>query len=567
METRNCQNCKNDFTIEPDDISFYEKIKVPPPTFCPECRRQRRFAWRNYINYYKRTSGLTNTSLISLYSQDSGITVYSPKEWHSDKWNAFDYGLEYDFSKPFFTQYIDLIRRVPKPAMDTDDGLLSTNCMYTNDFAMGKDCYLVIKAWKLENVMYSFYVVNSKDLVDVHTSFGKDEGNYETVNTEYCYQCRYTYDSRSCSDCAFCYDCRNCDHCFMSTGLRGKSYCFQNKEVGKEQYEKIMYEYALHTYSGTEKAKSEFEPMMNSHPRKAVRMVNCVDCSGDLLTNCHNCKDCFLMLASENCRYDNYADGARDSYDTDAGGGSELAYESDLPAFSSNIIGSYSAWNCQDVYYVSQTYRSKNCFGCNGLKNAQYCILNKQYTKEEYFDLIEKIKKHMSDIPYIDRKGNKYIFGDYLPIELSFFSYQDTEAQELYPLTNDEIIINGYNNTKKVEDNIIKATISSDDLPDSISVTTSPITSCIRLLAVCFCTRRILCTSGRPALISVESCRANKIRSLVLMRVKKLKLSLDFILISIGARPWSRMSRAAARSLSACTMDLTFCPVAGLRAV
>jgi len=29
-ETKNCQNCKNDFTIEPDDFSFYEKIKVPP---------------------------------------------------------------------------------------------------------------------------------------------------------------------------------------------------------------------------------------------------------------------------------------------------------------------------------------------------------------------------------------------------------------------------------------------------------------------------------------------------------------------------------------------------------
>jgi len=41
-ETKNCQNCKKDFTIEQDDFSFYEKIKVPPPTFCPECRYKRR---------------------------------------------------------------------------------------------------------------------------------------------------------------------------------------------------------------------------------------------------------------------------------------------------------------------------------------------------------------------------------------------------------------------------------------------------------------------------------------------------------------------------------------------
>ena len=46
-ETKQCQNCKKDFIIEPDDFGFYEKIKIPPPTFCPECRMQRRLAWRN----------------------------------------------------------------------------------------------------------------------------------------------------------------------------------------------------------------------------------------------------------------------------------------------------------------------------------------------------------------------------------------------------------------------------------------------------------------------------------------------------------------------------------------
>jgi len=46
-EIKNCQNCKKDFTVEPEDFNFYEKIKVPPPTFCPECRLVRRMLWRN----------------------------------------------------------------------------------------------------------------------------------------------------------------------------------------------------------------------------------------------------------------------------------------------------------------------------------------------------------------------------------------------------------------------------------------------------------------------------------------------------------------------------------------
>ena len=41
-ETKVCQNCKKDFVIEPDDFAFYEKMKVPAPTFCPDCRMTQR---------------------------------------------------------------------------------------------------------------------------------------------------------------------------------------------------------------------------------------------------------------------------------------------------------------------------------------------------------------------------------------------------------------------------------------------------------------------------------------------------------------------------------------------
>ena len=216
-QAKNCQNCKKEFVIESDDFSFYKKIDVPPPTFCPDCRRQRRLAWRNYVNLHKNVCGLTGASVVTIYAPESGIKVYAPKAWHSDQWDANEYAQDYDFSKPFFSQYAELLREVPKPSTDTDDGLQSINCEYTNDFAISKNCYLVFKAWKMENAMYTFYAVSGKDLVDVHTSFGKDEGNYETVNTKHCYQCKYIYDSSSCIDSAFCYDCRNCNNCFMCT--------------------------------------------------------------------------------------------------------------------------------------------------------------------------------------------------------------------------------------------------------------------------------------------------------------------------------------------------------------
>ena len=79
-ETKICQNCKKDFVIESDNFSFYEKIKVPPPTFCPECRRQRRFAWRNYINFYHRKD-INGKDVISLYSPESNIKVSNENDF------------------------------------------------------------------------------------------------------------------------------------------------------------------------------------------------------------------------------------------------------------------------------------------------------------------------------------------------------------------------------------------------------------------------------------------------------------------------------------------------------
>ena len=42
-----CQNCKILFVIESEDFNFYEKIKVPPPTFCHDCKTMRRLILTN----------------------------------------------------------------------------------------------------------------------------------------------------------------------------------------------------------------------------------------------------------------------------------------------------------------------------------------------------------------------------------------------------------------------------------------------------------------------------------------------------------------------------------------
>lgn len=142
METKKCQNCKKDFNIEKVDFDFYEKVKVPPPTFCPLCRVQRRMAFRNERVLYKRKSDFSGEEIFTSIPPESRVKIYEGEIWISDKWNPLDYGVDYDFSRPFFVQFFELMKRVPVKSLVSVGGV---NSPYTFNITDPKNCYLVFK--------------------------------------------------------------------------------------------------------------------------------------------------------------------------------------------------------------------------------------------------------------------------------------------------------------------------------------------------------------------------------------------------------------------------------------
>ena len=104
-ETKTCQNCQADFPIEPEDFQFYERIKVPPPTFCPECRMQRRMLWRNERSLYKRDCGLCGQSTLSMFAPEKDLTTYCRDCWYGDSWDMLVSGRDYDFGRNFFVEF------------------------------------------------------------------------------------------------------------------------------------------------------------------------------------------------------------------------------------------------------------------------------------------------------------------------------------------------------------------------------------------------------------------------------------------------------------------------------
>ena len=466
METKICQNCKKDFIIEQEDFNFYEKIKVPPPTFCPECRAVRRMTWRNERALFHRICDFSGKRIISMFHPDANVKVFDREIWWGDKWEPRDYGMEYDFSRSFFEQWKELLSKVPLANVG------NTNCVnspYGNHNLGCKNCYLVYASYLNEDVLYSQGAANLKNCIDIY-SIMKSEKCYEDTLCGSIYETHFSYDSDESLNSCFLKTCINCKDCIGCVNLRNKKYCVFNRQYSEEEYFKIKKELDFGSY----KILSEFKNKYNNFILKNINRYACIiksaNCTGDNILNSKNVKESFDIYDDmEDCKFVAHGLGAKDSYDCYGfGGGASLLYEGvDTGQKAFNQFFAILTHSCLDTNYTYMCYNAKNLFGCVGIRKGEYCILNKQYTKEEYEKLIEKIKQHMLDMPYIDSKGKIYKYGEFFPTEMSPFAYNETIAQEYFTKSVDEIKDEGYI-YRKPGKREYKITINSNDLPDHI---------------------------------------------------------------------------------------------------
>jgi hypothetical protein len=452
-ETRNCQNCKRDFTIEPADFAFYEKIKVPPPTWCPECRLQRRLAFRNEWNLYRRKCDASGKQIISVYSPQKRFLVYSSESWYSDQWDPLTYGQGYDFSRPFFEQFRELQFRVPRLALNNTK---SVNSEYTNYAAENKNCYLCVSALHNENCLYSYRIFNSRDSSDC-LEVNKCELCYESVQLENCYQCFFCELGESLNNCWFCYDCRGSSNCFGSTGLRNKSYYWFNQHLSKEEYDRNLKSFQ-HIPHWLVEAKRSFEKILEVYPRRAARIIKSVNCTGDDISNSKNCKNCFRVKHAEDGKNILFGTNMKDFYDISLDDDSQRAYEVMSGQTNHGVMFSTQCWYSHDILYSDMCQNSSNLFGCVGLRNKNYCILNTRYSEDEYQKLVPQIIEHMEKMPYADAKGRVYKYGEFFPIEFSLFGYNESAAADYFPLKKSVALEKGYSwNNYETEPSIAEA--------------------------------------------------------------------------------------------------------------
>jgi Zn ribbon nucleic-acid-binding protein len=468
-EDKICQNCQDSFLIEADDFSFYQKIKVPPPTFCPNCRLQRRMAFREARSLYKDNCDKCGKDLISIFSEDSNMTAYCSSCWYGDGWDPMDYGVDYNFEKSFFEQFFKLQKRVPREATGQRN---SENCFYSNGNIRCKNCVLTFDCLESINCYNSQVAVYSKDSNDLDNVIN-GEYVYDALNSNNIYNSKFIYLSNDCIDCSFLYNCLGCTNCFGCVNLRNKKYHIYNKPYSKEEYQKEIKKWDLGNREIFLKAKQKFIDLYYKIPKRFALIKNSINVTGDDISNTKNCQNCFFTRNGvENCKF-LFAAGflLKDSHDATFGGDkSENFYETNGGMQSHNCFFVRAPYVSKNIEYSERLNNCSNCFGCVNLKNKQYCIFNKQYEKEEYFKMVEKIKNQMNEIPYVDKKGRIYKYGEYFPIDKSLWAYNETWAHKYFPLTKEEALNEGYNWKDQIEKNY-KITIKAKNLPNHIKDT------------------------------------------------------------------------------------------------
>lgn len=447
-------------------MALYKKFGFEPINLCFECDQKRRLCFRNERSLYVRKCDGTGEQIVSTYSPDKPYKVYRSDYWYGDKWDAIEFGRDFDFSKTFFEQMKELQLEVPRLALFTAK---CENSEYCNMAAENKNCYLVFGGDFNQDCMYGTLCMHNVKSMDCDWS-NENEWCYEVCDCMKCYGCQFCFDCNNCSNCYFVSDCIGCDECILCTNLVKKSYCINNTQYSKDEYFAKKKELINGSYDQKLKNFNDFLELRKNRIVKYAHIVQCQNSDGDYLKNCKNCHNVFDGSNSQDVTNVIESVKLKDGFNCSfLGHGCELCYNVMSTFTATNAHSSFLACYSSNVEYCDVVMDSNDMFGCIGMRRKQYCILNKQYKKSEYEALRAKIVEHM-------KKTGEW--GEFLAKDLSCFGYNESTAHDYFPMTKDEAIAQGFNWHEEAEHHYKPQTYK---IPDTIGNVSDDI--CTEILA------------------------------------------------------------------------------------
>ena len=458
---KQCAATGQEFEISDAELEFLktmaptfagQRFELPIPSLCPEERQRRRLAFRNLRYLHKRACDLTGKPIISMYAPETPLKVFHNSDWWSDAWDPMDYGREFDFTRPFCEQFAELYREVPTLHAYV---ILSENCEYINGAANCRNCYLAYNMDYCEDCYYVFTATHSRSSIDCH-AIHNSELCYQCIDCSNCYELRYSERSTNCSASYFLRDCRRCKNCIGCANLVDKEYYIFNQPATRAEYER--YRERLMSASGVAEVRAKVAQHFKQFPYRYYVGHSNESFSGTALHHAKNSYGCFESFEIENCLHCNYLFHSSNCADINVfGDHSQWLYNCLATGINcTNDMFTMGCWGgSSNVLYSVVVNSSSDCFGCCGLTQKKHCILNRQYTPEDYQSTVAAIISHMQ------RTGE---WGQFFPPTMTPFAFNRSMAFDEYPLTKAEALARGY----RWEEETLEPATASRTLEDDI---------------------------------------------------------------------------------------------------
>lgn len=474
-----CRQCNTPFTVASEDKAILDKLEVPEPQLCAQCALKRRLAYRNQRHLFRRTCELCGRSILSNYAPGSYVRVYCRECWYSDKWDAESFSREYDPGRPFLEQFFNLMREVPQFNLFQIGQI--ENSEFTNAVYNLKDCYLVSSAVESEGVLYSENMDYDRDCADCY-HVGRSELLYECVVTGQSYRSAYLTRCEKCADCCLCRDLEDCQDCFGSVNLRHKQFYWFNEPLHEDEYRRRL-AIALASRESLAGMQNQFTEHAEHYPVEFATIHNCEDVTGNGLYTSSHVRNTFDSYDLENVHDAYRMFKAKDIYRCSHIPSGQLLYE--YSAGPNNFMCACSVFceRCTSAYYSFSCQDCTHILGCTGLKKKKFCILNKQYSEEEYKKLKANIVESMK------QSGE---WGEFFAVEDSPHGYNDSLASDIFPLIKEYVLENKWPWNDDQGGTRGKGTVKPEDMSSTIEKVPDTITKEILVCMNCGLNYRII---------------------------------------------------------------------------
>lgn len=398
--------------------------------------------WKEKIQDRRKTSEFTDFMKeigswipLTFYRHDSYVTKIPPterkpnivslKKFEENRDNLLKTWIDYDENTSFWKNYENLFYKIDIAAV-IDYGS-SQNSDYADMVLESKNVYLTtVVITECENVMYSFSVKgNSSNVINGLAVRTHSDNVYFCSWVVQSYKVFYSRFINNCNNVWFSSNMNWCSECIFSNDLDNATYYIKNIKYKKEEYfqekERLL------------KDKMSFSKLY-WEVSKAWKNIASTDVKWSAIFNSENVKNGYHVDNLKNGRNLILVwgrDGNENMYDVFPGW-SPIAndFYGVMWANWEHLYCCINIVTSSNMFYSRNCVSSSYCIWCIGLKNAQYCIFNKQYTKDQWNILADKIFWKMEE---------DWILWEFFPGSVNPFYFNDTMASLLGKFTEKEI--------------------------------------------------------------------------------------------------------------------------------